>query len=243
MADSTIQSVRNANFQPEYRVPRKPIAVSRFDEIISPIEQENRSIISISSASTVSPIDEVMSLPLPLPEAILLEVPQQGQRPPSYRSVSSTGFTAPYHAIDTGDEQYRFEKRRPRPGNKRKRLSRPKATRWMIELLSCFVSLISVGVIIIVLRNYNGKPLSDWKQAITLNSFLAIFATLAQAGLMLPISEAISQLKWIWFIQEERPLVEFQTFDEASRGAVGSIKLLATLRGRFVFCSQPLDLR
>lgn len=243
MADSSTANLRTANLEPEYRVPRKPVAISRFHEIISPIEQETRSIASVSSISTVSPIEETISLPLPLPGAILLEVPQQGQRPPSYRSVSSTGFTAPYHAVGSEDEQYRFEKRRPRPTPKRKWLSRPKASWWTIEILSGLVSLVSVFVIVLVLHKYNGKPLSDWEQSITLNSFLGIFATLAQAGLMLPISEAISQLKWIWFAEEERSLVDFETFDEASRGAVGGIKLLTTLKGRFVFCSPPLDLR
>lgn len=37
--------------------------------------------------------------------------------------------------------------------------------------------------------------------------------------------------------------MEFKTFDKASRGAIRSIKLLKTLKGRFVFYSPPLDLR
>ena len=65
----------------------------------------------------------------------------------------------------------------------------------------------------------------------TPNGFVALFTALAQAGLMVPIYSSIGQLKWIWFRMGERPLVDFETFDEASRGPVGGLKLMGTLKG------------
>lgn len=78
----------------------------------------------------------------------------------------------------------------------------------------------------------------------TLNSLLALLTTVAKAGLMIPIGAAIGQLKWIWFAQKERPLADFQTFDEASRGPIGSLKLIGRLKGVYVdiLCSVVYEL-
>lgn len=119
---------------------------------------------------------------------------------------------------------------------------------WLAELLSFGVSLLAVVAIIIILKIYDGQPMSKWPHSITLNSLLAIFTTLAQMGLMIPISEALSQLKWVWFKEAERPLVDFETFDQASRGPVGSIKLLGQREFGYVktgrlkaIADKPLD--
>ncbi|KAK0718033.1 hypothetical protein B0T26DRAFT_644845 [Lasiosphaeria miniovina] len=46
---------------------------------------------------------------------------------------------------------------------------------------------------------------------------------------MVPVAECLSQWKWNWF-QRERPLIDFQTFDSASRGVMGSVLLMRLLR-------------
>jgi len=49
---------------------------------------------------------------------------------------------------------------------------------------------------------------------------------------MLPIVEGRGQLKWMWFATgPPKPLVDFQLYDEASRGTRGCLKLLATRKG------------
>lgn len=47
----------------------------------------------------------------------------------------------------------------------------------------------------------------------------------------MPIAHCLSQLKWLWFLPEARRLSDFQTYDDAVKGGVGSVKLLFTLRG------------
>ncbi|KAJ3465086.1 hypothetical protein MRS44_005744 [Fusarium solani] len=42
---------------------------------------------------------------------------------------------------------------------------------------------------------------------------------------MLPVSTAISQTKWSWFLQD-RPIYDFHILDQASRGLRGSFMLL-----------------
>lgn len=49
-------------------------------------------------------------------------------------------------------------------------------------------------------------------------------------GMMKPVVECISQLKWIWFFRKEK-LMDFGLFNDASRGPTGSLYLLGKLRG------------
>lgn len=49
-------------------------------------------------------------------------------------------------------------------------------------------------------------------------------------ALMKPVTECLSQLKWLWFTRK-RPLAEFAVFDNASRGGLDSLKLLIMCRG------------
>jgi hypothetical protein len=53
------------------------------------------------------------------------------------------------------------------------------------------------------------------------------------AALILPISEAIGQLKWTWFQGDtSKEMIDFEIFDKASRGAWGSFLLLFRTKGR-----------
>jgi hypothetical protein len=105
---------------------------------------------------------------------------------------------------------------------------------WLLEIVSSMLSLVASMALVGVLLKYDDRGLPNWPSYITLNSLLALLTTIAKAGLLLPIAEALGQLKWIWFAQKERPLTDFQTFDEASRGMTGSFKILYRLKGRYV---------
>ena len=48
--------------------------------------------------------------------------------------------------------------------------------------------------------------------------------------MILPIAEAISQLKWYWYWHRERSIIDFQLLDSASRGPIGSLALLCRPR-------------
>lgn len=102
---------------------------------------------------------------------------------------------------------------------------------WWWELLSWHVSAICIGAIVIVLIVYSEQPLPHWPLGITLNAYISVLAALAKAALMLPVAEAIGQLKWIWFRRKSK-LMDFFTFDSASRGPWGSLMLLGSTRCR-----------
>jgi hypothetical protein len=85
-----------------------------------------------------------------------------------------------------------------------------------------------------VLLYYDGKRQPQYLlPGITLNAYIAVFAAIAKAALILPVSEAIGQLKWLWF-WEEANLWDFCTFDEATRGPWGALMLLGRTRCRLV---------
>lgn len=101
---------------------------------------------------------------------------------------------------------------------------------WWWELGSWLLSFACVAAIAGVLWYHDGKLQPEHLFAgITLNAFIAIFAAVSKAALILPVSEAIGQLKWMWF-QKDVKLWDFQIFDAASRGPWGSFMLLIRIR-------------
>lgn len=72
---------------------------------------------------------------------------------------------------------------------------------------------------------------------VTPNAFLSIVSTASKSSFLLPLTEAISQLKWIYYQQGMRRVVDMQTFDEASRGPLRAFKLLWRIRFRAFIAS------
>ncbi|KFY10144.1 hypothetical protein V492_05157 [Pseudogymnoascus sp. VKM F-4246] len=101
---------------------------------------------------------------------------------------------------------------------------------WLLEIVSFVISMASLMATIIILAKYEGKPIYNWPYKITLNTVIAVLATVAQVSLMVPVTSSVSQLKWLWFNEKPRPLVDFETIDSASRGPWGSLLLLGRLR-------------
>jgi hypothetical protein len=81
--------------------------------------------------------------------------------------------------------------------------------------------------ILVVLKD---QPLGKWPPGLFI---VTVLSKIASAALILPISEAIGQLKWSWFYgRTSRDAFDFEIFDKASRGAWGSILLLYRTKGR-----------
>jgi hypothetical protein len=54
---------------------------------------------------------------------------------------------------------------------------------------------------------------------------------IASAALIVPVSEALVQLKWNWF-RQSNAIWDFEIFDKASRGPWGAVMLLFRTKGR-----------
>jgi len=105
---------------------------------------------------------------------------------------------------------------------------------WLPEVVCCVVSIASLAALAALLRRYDGRGLRDWPLGVTLNTLVAFLAAIAQAALVVPVTEGLAQMKWNWFARQARPLADMQNFEDASRGPYGSVKLLWTTKGRFV---------
>lgn len=116
----------------------------------------------------------------------------------------------------------------------KRKVTIPHSGTWLPEIVTLLIGLAAVASIIGVIARYNGRALPDWPYAITLNALIALLATIANATMSITLSSGISQSKWIRFKQGQAPLSDVETFDEASRGSWGALKLLVKRRGGYV---------
>lgn len=108
---------------------------------------------------------------------------------------------------------------------------------WWIEIGASVLSIVTMFVLIAVLSLQDGKPIQTWDHGnVTINTVVAAISTLNRISLMFPVSGAISQAMWIWFAGSKKSercqsrLEDLEVFDEASRGAWGSLQLLWRLK-------------
>ncbi|KAF2830652.1 hypothetical protein CC86DRAFT_378915 [Ophiobolus disseminans] len=95
--------------------------------------------------------------------------------------------------------------------------------RWLFEIVSVIISALCMALL-------QNRPLGKWSFGLTI---ITVLSKIASAALILPISEAIGQLKWSWFHgKESKDALDFEIFDKASRGVWGSILLLFRTKGK-----------
>lgn len=96
---------------------------------------------------------------------------------------------------------------------------------WKFELWALVGSLLSFVIMVLVLAIFDGRPIFDWK-SVTLNAIISVLSVLTFA-----IAELIGQWKWILFSRGQRPLMDFERIDMASRGPWGSLRVLSRMNG------------
>ncbi|USP81787.1 hypothetical protein yc1106_09061 [Curvularia clavata] len=110
--------------------------------------------------------------------------------------------------------------------------------RWILEIVSWLISAICMAAIIAVLAVLKDKPAAKWpfdKMGLTLNAFVSVLSRIAGAALLLPVAEALGQLKWSWFVRgDSKKMWDFEMFDNASRGPWGAFLLLIHTRGKTI---------
>lgn len=102
---------------------------------------------------------------------------------------------------------------------------------WGLELLCFFVTLVCFACLFILLGILDKQPLPKWPSGLTLNTAVSWIATVLETTLLLPVGSCISQLCWLWYTKQPRSLADLNAFDEASRGALGSLQLIYRFRG------------
>ncbi len=109
------------------------------------------------------------------------------------------------------------------------------ADTWVIELFMVGISLCCLTTVIVILMLADGITIRDWS-GFTLNTLVSILSTASKAAATLTLSSSVSQWCWIIFLTQRRRLIDFEAFDNASRGPLGCIELLwRTRRGSLVW--------
>ncbi|GME34677.1 c6 and c2h2 transcription factor [Neofusicoccum parvum] len=101
---------------------------------------------------------------------------------------------------------------------------------WFWEIFSIALSFSCNIAIAAILAVVDGKALSSWTMPIRPNALISVFAAFAKSALILPLTECISQYKWLYFSRNQQRLQDLQTFDDASRGPLGSLVFLWKLK-------------
>lgn len=104
---------------------------------------------------------------------------------------------------------------------------------WLWELLSWSMSALCILGIAILLSAWDGRAVPDrWPLGITLNAYIALLSGVVKYALAVPVDAVISQTKWYHFASGPRPLIDFEHFDNASRGPIAALALFVRTKGR-----------
>ncbi|KAF2108099.1 hypothetical protein BDV96DRAFT_471023, partial [Lophiotrema nucula] len=99
---------------------------------------------------------------------------------------------------------------------------------WWWEVTSGLSSLVLLAAIFSILFVVQDKSIGSWHFPIEPNAVVSVLTTLTKAGLIVAITGCIGQLKWV-HLKESRQLINVESFDEATRGPIGSFLFLFSL--------------
>ncbi|CAD0107094.1 unnamed protein product [Aureobasidium uvarum] len=102
---------------------------------------------------------------------------------------------------------------------------------WQQETWAMIFSVACLVAVAVIMAWIDGKRLSIWHWAIQPNAVISVLIVSSKAALMISTASCVSQLKWTHFQQQPRKLKDLEGFDDASRGAYGSLCLLMSKSG------------
>lgn len=149
--------------------------------------------------------------------------------PPKYAIINPQAHSA-------GDDLETPSENKPENRQENKKLTNYFKDGWAMEIISFVFGLLLVVALCVILKTYDGKPVpsfgSVFSKSITLNTIVSILTNLAIPSFVFPVSECISQMKWMWYLRDGSTLMDMDTFDAASRGTIGGLNFLIHIRTR-----------
>ncbi len=99
---------------------------------------------------------------------------------------------------------------------------------WRWELLALAFSIGCMISIVAILFTFQDRPQSEWRGGwLSITATIAIFSTGANSAAALAVGACLSQYKWLHFQKSPHKLTDLDLLEEASRGPLGSLALLA----------------
>lgn len=121
------------------------------------------------------------------------------------------------------DRKYFTTKQKPNFLSTHKR-KRTLLSSWWREITATILSITSMGLVWLVVLKLNKTALKSWNfhigsLAVQPNTVIDILTVAGQTLMMVPVTAAIGQLKWTYFLRP-RHLHHMQLMDDASRGSL-----------------------
>jgi hypothetical protein len=114
---------------------------------------------------------------------------------------------------------------------------------WGWEIAAYLCSLSGFCGMTGLLVAFDGKSQPAWPYGVTLNSAISLLSTVTKSLLLIPAAACISQAIWINYLKREHSLGILTTYDAASRGPWGAVRLLWALKSRYVISPVSLKMR
>ncbi|ETS88147.1 hypothetical protein PFICI_01975 [Pestalotiopsis fici W106-1] len=111
-------------------------------------------------------------------------------------------------------------------------LSRHFEDSWTSEIMAMSFSGLCLIAMVIVLREFDGRPVPELPDIVNLNAIVSTLSAAAKSSLLYGVSAALGQAKWSWYYGPKKRLDDFEVLDEASKGPLGSVQMLL---GRTIF--------
>jgi hypothetical protein len=102
---------------------------------------------------------------------------------------------------------------------------------WVCEWAAICFSIVCLIALAFVVSLYRGGPIPKLGSGLTLNAIISVLSTASRASLVFVVSATIGQLKWCWLKNSGRKIHDVQTMDDASRGPLGALGVLASWTG------------
>ena len=173
--------------------------------------------------------------PLSHTSSRLSDPSQYNERTHGQRLVDTESDSAQFYQStlveSIGSNELEATEKRMRHTPATARQSRLEIDWWIKELSTLPNSLSSLLCIILTLRIYDGRPLPSWPLSITINSMVSTFSTIMGMTLLMPLTEGISQAKWLWF-RNYHPLSDMEVYNRGSQGPWGALEMLWIVRWR-----------
>ncbi|KAI0400350.1 hypothetical protein F4802DRAFT_585226 [Xylaria palmicola] len=104
---------------------------------------------------------------------------------------------------------------------------------WWWEILALVACIASAVGLVVLLKLINNTTLQQWFLPIQPNSVISILTTISKTAMLVPAASCLNQLKWHYFSNGPRKLIDLEHFDAASRGPWGSFVLIFQLSNPF----------
>lgn len=174
--------------------------------------------------SDIELVSLVPAVDSPIPEKAEQSTTTDGTR-------SSTAYPVTVQTTQYGDTSSSHPRPQFLQNDKSSTIRRFLLDSWPCESIAICFSIACLLAIVFVVQTFDGEKIPELVSGLTLNAIISVLSTASRASLIFVVGASMGQLKWCWFRKSARQIHDIQAIDDASRGPLGAIGVLATWTG------------